>query len=64
MTSSSHGPHSHQRASSGFLSIELGDAPLPDAAWAIETPHDANADLKNHLAFYSEFDGGAQLRID
>ncbi len=63
MTSASPSQHPRPCASNCFLAIELGDAPLPDAAWAMETPHDAHAQLKNHAAFYSEFDG-AQLRID
>ena len=63
MTSPSHSPRPHASGQRCFLAIELGDAPLPDAAWAMETPHDAHAQLKSHAAFHSEFDG-AQLRID
>jgi uncharacterized protein (DUF427 family) len=63
MTFASHS-HSRDRAAGCFLSIELGDAPLPDAAWAMDTPHDAHADLMSHSAFHAEFDGAAQLRID
>jgi len=63
MTFTSPSP-SRDRAAGCFLSIELGDAPLPDAAWPIDTSHDAHAELMSHGAFHAEFDGAAQLRID
>ena len=44
--------------------LELGDGPLPDAAWTLETPYDEHAGLKDHVAFYSEKFDGLQFKID
>ncbi len=46
------------KGEASYFSMELGDGPMPDAAWTIEAPYDEHADLKSRIAFYSEkFDG-------
>ena len=52
------------KGEASYFSLELGDGPLPDAAWAIESPYDEHADLKSRIAFYSEKFDGLQFKID
>ena len=52
------------KGEASYFSLELGDGPLPDAAWTLETPYDEHADLKQRIAFYSEKFDGLQFRID
>jgi len=52
------------KGEASYFSMELGDGPLPDAAWTIETPYDEHADLQRHVAFYSEKFDGLQFKID
>ena len=52
------------KGEASYFSMELGDGPLPDAAWAIETPYDEHAGLKSRIAFYSEKFDGLQFKID
>ena len=52
------------KGEASYFSLELGDGPLPDAAWTIETPYDEHADLKSRVAFYAEKFDGLQFRTD
>jgi uncharacterized protein (DUF427 family) len=52
------------KGEASFFSMELGDGPLPDVAWAIETPYDEHADLKGRIAFYSEKFDGLQFKTE
>jgi uncharacterized protein (DUF427 family) len=52
------------KGEASYFSMELGDGPLPDAAWTIESPYDEHADLKGRVAFYSEKFDGLQFKID
>ena len=52
------------KGEASYFSMELGDGPLPDAAWTLETPYDEHAGLKDHVAFYSEKFDGLQFKID
>jgi len=37
-----------------YFTIEAKSGPIANAAWSYETPNDAVADIKDHIAFYSE----------
>ena len=52
------------KGEASYFALELGDGPLPDAAWTIESPYDEHADLKSRIAFYSEKFEGLQFKID
>ena len=52
------------KGEASYFALELGDGPLPDAAWTIESPYDEHADLKSRIAFYSEKFDGLQFRTD
>ena len=52
------------KGEASYFSMELGDGPLPDAAWTLETPYDEHADLTSRIAFYSEKFDGLQFKID
>jgi uncharacterized protein (DUF427 family) len=52
------------KGEASYFSMELGDGPLPDAAWTQETPYDEHAALKSRVAFYSEKFDGLQFRTD
>ena len=52
------------KGEASYFSMELGDGPLPDAAWTIESPYDEHADLKNRIAFYSEKFDGLQFKTE
>ena len=52
------------KGEASYFSMELGDGPLPDATWTLETPYDEHADLKNRIAFYSEKFDGLQFKVE
>ena len=52
------------KGEASYFSMELGDGPLPDAAWTLETPYDEHSALKSRVAFYSEKFDGLQFRTD
>ena len=52
------------KGEASYFSMELGDGPLPDAAWTIESPYDEHADLKSRVAFYSEKFDGLQFKTE
>ena len=52
------------KGEASYFSMELGDGPLPDAAWTLETPYDEHAELAGRIAFYSEKFDGLQFKID
>jgi uncharacterized protein (DUF427 family) len=52
------------KGEASYFSMELGDGPLPDAAWTLESPYDEHAGLQDHVAFYSEKFDGLQFKID
>ena len=37
-----------------YFTIEAKSGPIANAAWSYETPIDSVADIKDHIAFYSE----------
>lgn len=37
-----------------YFTIMAKSGPIPNAAWSYETPHDAVAQIKNHIAFYPD----------
>jgi len=51
------------KGEASYFSMELGDGPMPDAAWTIESPYDEHADLKNRIAFYSEKFEDLQFKV-
>lgn len=42
------------KGEASYFSIPDGDERSVDAVWTYETPYDAVADIKNHLAFYPD----------
>lgn len=46
---SSHCPH---KGDASYFSVVTKNRTLENAAWSYETPHDALAEIKDHLAFY------------
>jgi uncharacterized protein (DUF427 family) len=52
------------KGEASYFSMELGDGPLPDAAWTLETPYDEHAALKSRIAFYSEKFDGLQFKTE
>jgi uncharacterized protein (DUF427 family) len=52
------------KGEASYFSLELGNGPVPDAAWTLETPYDEHADLKQRIAFYSEKLDGLQFVVD
>jgi uncharacterized protein (DUF427 family) len=40
------------KGDAGYFSIQVGDRLAQDAVWTYETPYDAVAEIKDHVAFY------------
>jgi len=42
------------KGEASYFTIEAKSGPIPNAAWSYETPNDAVAAIKDHIAFFSE----------
>ena len=46
--------HCPYKGDASYYSVPLGGARSVDAIWVYETPNDAVAEIKNHVAFYPD----------
>jgi uncharacterized protein (DUF427 family) len=51
---SAHATYCPYKGDCAYFSIPSGEARAINAVWAYETPYDAVADIRNHLAFYPD----------
>jgi len=42
------------KGDASYFTIEAKSGPIPNAAWSYETPNDAVAEIKDHIAFFHE----------
>lgn len=42
------------KGDASYFTIEAKSGPIANAAWSYETPQDAVADIKDHIAFFHE----------
>jgi uncharacterized protein (DUF427 family) len=42
------------KGTASYFTVDTGDGVLEDVAWSYETPHDAVAEIRGHVAFYTD----------
>ena len=54
LEASSHKTYCPYKGDASYLSVRGGDARLANAVWSYERPHDAVAEIADHMAFYPD----------
>jgi uncharacterized protein (DUF427 family) len=54
LTRSNHATYCPYKGEASYYSLPAGDAKAANAVWTYETPYDAVAEIREHLAFYPD----------
>jgi uncharacterized protein (DUF427 family) len=49
-----HGSYCPYKGEAAYYTINIGSRALPNAVWTYEQPYESVADIKDHLAFYTD----------